>query len=148
MEIAPLCAQDYSQWEPLARGYKTFYNTPTSSGEFASAWEKLIAQDGVFGLGARIDGELVGIAHYLYHPSTWASKVCYLQDLFTSPSSRGRGVASALIRAVATEALAQGAARFYWLTQEHNLVARALYDKVAAYNGFIRYDAPLTKTGG
>jgi len=56
---------------------------------------------------------------------------------------RGRGVAGALIKGVAAAALAQGAERLYWLTQDHNATARALYDKVAKYNNFIRYDYPL-----
>jgi hypothetical protein len=52
-------------------------------------------------------------------------------------------VGRALIGAVAAQAREAGAARYYWLTQEGNAVARMLYDKVAQYNGFIRYDFPL-----
>jgi len=33
--------------------------------------------------------------------------------------------------------------RYYWHTQEDNIRARVLYDKVARYNGFIRYVYPL-----
>ncbi len=53
------------------------------------------------------------------------------------------GVARALIEAVARISKERGATRFYWLTQEHNATGRALYDKVAKFNGFIRYDYPL-----
>ncbi len=120
MLIAPLCAADRPQWEALARGYKEFYNTPTSDAEFEAAWNRLLSQDGVLGLGAQVNGELVGIAHYLFHTSTWAATVCYLQDLFTAQEARGKGVARALIEAVANEAQASGATRYYWLTQEHN----------------------------
>lgn len=148
MLIAPLSAADRPEWEALARGYKDFYNTPTSDAEFDLAWHRLIAQDGVQGLGARVDGKLVGIAHYLFHTSTWAATVCYLQDLFTAPQARGQGVARALIEAVAREAQARGASRYYWLTQDHNAVARVLYDKLARYGGFIRYDFPLPPAGG
>jgi GNAT superfamily N-acetyltransferase len=56
---------------------------------------------------------------------------------------RGRGIARALIEAVAEAARTRGAERLYWLTQTHNAAARALYDKVAKYNDFIRYDYPL-----
>ena len=127
----------------LARGYKEFYATPTTDEEYEAAWRRLLAGDGAFGLGAKVDGELVGIAHFLFHTSTWAPTVCYLQDLFTAPASRGRGVARLLIEAVAERARSRGATRFYWLTQEHNATARALYDRVARYRGFIRYDYPL-----
>ena len=69
--------------------------------------------------------------------------MCYLQDLFTAPEARGKGVARALIEAIAVEARTHGAARYYWLTQDHNATARALYDRVARHNGFLRYDYPI-----
>ena len=53
----------------------------------------------VHGLGCRSDGALVGIAHFLFHAHSWKNEVCYLQDLFTLPEARGRGVARALIDA-------------------------------------------------
>lgn len=147
MHIAPLSAGQHAQWERLARGYKEFYRTPTTDAEFAKVWNRLQAQDGIFGLGATVEGELVGIAHYLFHTTVWAPVSCYLQDLFTAPAARGQGVASALIEAVAMAAQERGAARYYWMTQEHNAVARALYDKVAQYRGFVRYDFPLPVPG-
>ena len=70
---------------------------------------------------------------------------CYLQDLFTAPEARRTGVARALIGAVAVHACAEGASRCYWLTKDSNLAARALYDKIAAHSGFIRYDFDLRK---
>jgi GNAT superfamily N-acetyltransferase len=97
----------------------------------------------VRGLGARLDGALVGFAHYIVHPHSWFGEVCYLQDLFTAPEARGRGVATALIEAIAEAARRRGAARFYWLTTEDNRPARALYHRVARHKGFIRYDYPL-----
>ena len=147
-EIRPLAAADRAAWEVLARGYKTFYATPTRDEEFDTAWQRLLADDGVHGLGAFADGRLIGIAHYLFHTSVWARTTCYLQDLFTAPDERGAGVARSLIEAVAAQARAQGAARYYWHTQQHNAVARALYDKVGSHVGFIRYDFPLAPPAG
>jgi GNAT superfamily N-acetyltransferase len=146
-QIRALEPVDRADWEILARGYKAFYATPTSDGEYATAWERLLARDGVHALGAFVDGRLVGIAHYLFHTSTWARSNCYLQDLFTSPGARGRGVARSLIEAVAAQARVHGAARYYWLTQDDNAVARRLYDKVASHAGFIRYDFALRQPG-
>lgn len=138
-----LRTEDRAAWGRLAAGYKAFYNTPTSEAEYDQAWARLMAGDGVHGFGARLDGQLVGIVHYLFHTSTWAREQCYLQDLFTDASVRGRGVARALIAAVAAVARERGDQRLYWLTQETNLTARALYDQVAQFKGFIRYDHPL-----
>jgi GNAT superfamily N-acetyltransferase len=141
--IAVLGPADHQRWLELARGYKAFYNTRVSDAEYERAWQRLLAQDRVWGLGAHLDGRLVGITHYLFHTGTWNHEVCYLQDLFVDPRLRGRGVARALIEAVASAARQRGAERLYWLTQTHNETARALYDKVAKHNDFIRYDYPL-----
>jgi GNAT superfamily N-acetyltransferase len=86
----------------------------------------------------------VGIVHYLVHAHAWSLQdVCYLQDLFVDDAYRGRGCGTELIAAVADDARARGCFRLYWTTQEGNATARSLYDKVARYSGFIRYDYPL-----
>jgi GNAT superfamily N-acetyltransferase len=143
VRVAALAAADYPRWLVLAREYKAFYQAEVSNEEYERAWKRLLGNERVWGLGAHLDGQLVGIAHYLFHTGTWNDEVCYLQDLFVDPAVRGRGIARALIAAVAKAALARGAEKLYWLTQEHNATARALYDKVAKYNHFIRYDYPL-----
>ena len=141
--IAPLGDHDRAMWDLLARGYKTFYKITLSDADYDVAWDRLRAQDGVFGLGATVNGELVGIAHYLFHTSTWAPTACYLQDLFVAPAARGHGVARALIEAIAVVARQRQASRYYWLTQDDNTTARILYDKVARFHGFLRYDYAL-----
>jgi GNAT superfamily N-acetyltransferase len=143
IEIAPLTIADYERWSVLARGYKAFYETTLPDAEYERAWQRLLAEDGIYGLGAKLDDQLVGITHYLFHTSTWATEVCYLQDLFVDPEVRGQGVARALIEAVATVVRQRGSTRLYWLTQTHNTTARILYDKVAQYHDFIRYDYRL-----
>ena len=46
----------------------------------------------------------------------------------------------ALIQRVYTEADKAGARTVYWLTQEFNAEARALYDTLAHRTSFIRYE--------
>ena len=47
----------------------------------------------LFALVAEYEGAVVGLAHYLFHRSmTRVENICYLSDLFTQPSERGRGV--------------------------------------------------------
>ena len=65
--------------------------------------------------------------------------MCYLQDLFTDPQARGRGVARGLIEAVYAAADARGVPFVYWLTAEDNYAGRMLYDRVAMKSGLIRY---------
>ena len=141
--IAPLEAADFSRWKALALGYKTFYETVVTDAEYEATWRRLLDRDGIFGLGAKLDGQLVGIAHYFFHTSIWAKESCYLQDLFVDSDVRGKGIARALIEATAVEAKEAGATRFYWMTKESNATARMLYDKVGKFNGFIRYDYPM-----
>jgi GNAT superfamily N-acetyltransferase len=144
--IAPLRPEDRAAWETLARGYKAFYETKVTLAEIETAWQRLLKREEAFGLAAHLDGQLVGITHYLFHAHVWAPRVCYLQDLFTAPALRGRGVARALIHAVGQAAREAGASRCYWLTHETNATARTLYDKVAKFQGFIRYEYPLQET--
>lgn len=143
IEISALEPDDRPRWETLARGYKAFYETEVSDEGYERTWRRLLKADDVHGLGARLDGNLVGIAHYLFHVDTWSQGVCYLQDLFVDETTRGLGVARQLIEAVADAAREQGAFRYYWQTKHDNARARALYDKVAVNRGFIRYDYPL-----
>jgi GNAT superfamily N-acetyltransferase len=95
-------------------------------------------------LVAQIDGRLAGLAHYLFHRSTiHLEPVCYLQDLYTVPELRGRGVARALLGAFFERAAHAGAHRVYWLTHETNDTARRLYDRLAERSGFIVYRRQL-----
>jgi GNAT superfamily N-acetyltransferase len=141
--IAPLSAEDRAEWEDLARGYKAFYRDDIPAERYEETWKLLMAGERVHGLGARLDGRLAGFAHYLFHAQTWSSDCCYLQDLYTAEVSRGQGVATALIDAVADVARKRGALKYYWLTKEDNVEARALYDRIARWKGFLRYDYPL-----
>jgi GNAT superfamily N-acetyltransferase len=69
--------------------------------------------------------------------------VCYLQDLYTDQTTRGKGVGRALIEAVYAAAKAAGSPRVYWMTHETNLTAMKLYDKVAERSGFVQYRKQL-----
>lgn len=143
LTLDPLQPGDRARWGELARGYKTFYEAELPESGYDEAWRRLMAGECVHGIGARLDGRLVGIAHYLFHGNAWTADVCYLQDLFVDAAARRRGVGRALLTSVAGAARAAGACRLYWLTHEDNAAARALYDQVACFQGYIRYDQAL-----
>jgi len=145
LTVRPVTLHDYGQWLPLWDGYNAFYGR---SGETALApeitattWNRFFELDEpVHALVAENDGELLGLAHYLFHRSTTAiAPVCYLQDLFTLEKARGKGIGRALINETYEEAKLAGASRLYWQTHETNHTARKLYDKVAERSGFIVY---------
>lgn len=145
ISIRALVNTDYDQWRPLWDGYNAFYGregaTALSEDITRVTWHRFLDPvEPVHALVAVEGLAVVGIAHYLFHRSTTRLKdVCYLQDLFTEPSHRGRGVGRALIAAVYEAAQASGSSRVYWQTQATNAAGRALYDKVACHAGFIVY---------
>ena len=143
VQVARLRPEDRSAWEKLARGYHAFYEEQFSPEAYDHVWSRLREAQDVHALGAYDDGRLVGIAHYLFHAHVWQRDVCYLQDLFVEERMRGRGVGRALIAEVERDARNHGAFRVYWMTKHDNERARRLYDTVATYSGFIRYEDPV-----
>ena len=136
---------DYVQWRSLFEGYNAFYGrsgpTALPPEVVEMTWKRIHdPNEPVYALVAEDNGKLLGLTHYLYHRSTIAiPQICYLQDLFTMPEARGRGIAKALIEAVYERARQAGAFRVYWQTHESNATAQRLYDKVAERSGFIVY---------
>jgi hypothetical protein len=94
-KVRPISRQDYAGWRPLWDGYNAFFGRsgPTALPEQITAvtWERFLSEtEPVHGLVAEDAGQIVGIAHYLFHRSTTRLRdVCYLQDLFTTHQFRG-----------------------------------------------------------
>ncbi|MDR5759615.1 GNAT family N-acetyltransferase [Caballeronia sp. LZ035] len=141
--------EDYDAWLPLWDGYNAFYGR---SGETALAqsvtditWGRFFdGYEPMHAMVAESEGKLVGLVHFLYHRhTTMAGPICYLQDLFTLSSVRGKGIGRALIEAVYVEAKKANAERVYWQTHETNETAMKLYDQVATKSGFLVYRKAL-----
>jgi len=145
IEIRAARRDDYAQWKPLWDGYNAFYGregrTALDPEVTRATWDRFHDEaEPVHALVAEEGGRLLGLAHYLFHRSTICIPLtCYLQDLFTSPAARGKGIGRALIEAVCEKAREAGSPRVYWQTHETNATARRLYDEVAERSGFIVY---------
>lgn len=148
-QVRPVRREDFDAWHLLWDGYNAFYGRsgPTALPREITlmTWSRFFdAYEPVRALVAEADGELVGLAHYLFHRSTiQIQPSCYLQDLFTTEAARGKGVGQTLIEAVAERARVAGASRLYWQTHETNAVAMRLYDRVAERSGFVVYRKAL-----
>ncbi|MAY62891.1 MAG: GNAT family N-acetyltransferase [Rhizobiales bacterium] len=143
--IRPLTADDKAEWRRLWTGYLEFYESEVSEEVYETTFSRLLAgnagTDNEYrGLLAVIDGQPVGLVHYLFHRHCWkVEDVCYLQDLYADPEVRGQGIGRSLIEAVYKAADEAGNPGVYWTTQEFNAVGRRLYDRIGKLTPFIKY---------
>ncbi len=149
IHVRPVVSSDFNAWKLLWDGYNAFYDrhgdtalplevTRTTWSRFFDAYEPMHA------LVAESGGELVGLAHFLFHRSTiQLGPRCYLHDLFTAEAARGKGVGRKLIEEVYRQAETAGVKHVYWHTRDTNTTAMQLYDKVGEKQGSVVYRKPL-----
>ena len=143
MKIRPLAIADYDEWRALWISYLEFYETSLTAEVIDENFRRFIDNDQTRqnALVAESTDELVGLVHYIFHLDTWAiQEICYLQDLFVIPRNRGKKIGQLLIEGVYKRADKYGAPSVYWLTQEFNVPARKLYDRMADLTPFIHYE--------
>ncbi|WMS96042.1 GNAT family N-acetyltransferase (plasmid) [Pseudoalteromonas sp. HL-AS2] len=77
--------------------------------------------------------EPIGFAVYFYNYSTWLGKNgLYLEDLYVSPDSRGKGAGKAIMKHLANQALNKNCGRFEWVVLDWNKPAIDFYDSMGA----------------
>ncbi|OBK75462.1 GNAT family N-acetyltransferase [Mycobacterium sp. 1165178.9] len=85
----------------------------------------------VYGHVAEADGEVAAMALWFLNYSTWDGVAgIYLEDLFVRPKFRRRGLARALLAALASECLQRGYTRLSWAVLNWNADAITLYDGI------------------
>ncbi len=148
ISIRDLTRADKPEWQSLWAAYISFYKTALTPQMYDLAFERLLGKDEneCQGLLATIDNKPVGLAHTLTHRHGWfEDRVVYLQDLFSAPEFRGKGIGRALIEEVYRRADIAGTPKVYWLTAKDNTGARRLYDTIASETDFIKYQRPPFK---
>lgn len=119
---------------PLMRGYCDFYNVAPSDASLLFMSRSLLADpthEGVQ-LLATDSGQDVGFATLYWSWETTSGRVGVMNDLYVVPTSRGRGVGSALINACLERCRSHGAVRMIWQTAVDNRAAQAVYDHIGA----------------
>lgn len=141
VEIRVIDKNDFDRWLPLWKSYQRFYEVDIPDAATRTTWERFLdPREPMHAALAVVDGKVCGLAHWIYHRSTWMTQdYCYLQDLFVDGKARGGGIGRALIEHVYTDAQQRDAARVYWLTHESNHDAMKLYDRIAERAHFIQY---------
>lgn len=140
--IRPLGAQDRAYWGALWQAYLAFYGAERSDDLFDLTFARYTdpARADMCAWMAWDAAVPLGLVHTIAHAHGWQeADVTYLQDLFTAPEARGKGVARALIETVYADADVQGRGSVYWMTQMGNTQARALYDRIAQPTDFMKY---------
>lgn len=122
--------RDFPQWLPLWDGNNLGARDDDTT---SKTWERLINPDAaVYGLVAENEGKLLGLLHYVVHPTTGSIKdVCYMQDVYVDREHRGQGIARQLIEELAVIGQSHKKwARLYWLAEADNEVAQGLYKTI------------------
>jgi GNAT superfamily N-acetyltransferase len=145
INVRQIEVEDKSSWQELYLSYLKFYESEPVESSTEILWNRLAkGEPKIQGLVAESNGEIVGIAHFHYQLSTWSDTLhCYLEDLYVTEGSRGKGVATILIAEVKKFAIEHKCSEFFWITKQSNQTARKLYDKVAALSDFVRYEIRL-----
>ena len=132
---------DEAVWRQLWKGYCDFYRVQVAPEVTDRTWKRILDPDSaVMCVVAEVEGQVYGFANCVVHENTWETQpVCYLEDLFVTPSARGHGIGGALIEWLRNAMRAEGWARLYWMTARDNKSARRLYDRFAEADGFVRY---------
>ncbi|WP_348708424.1 GNAT family N-acetyltransferase [uncultured Pseudoalteromonas sp.] len=75
----------------------------------------------------------IGFAVYFYNYSTWLGKNgLYLEDLYVSADSRGKGAGKQIMQYLAKQALEKDCGRFEWVVLDWNKPAIDFYDSIGA----------------
>ena len=119
---------------------------PGDRGMGAANWDRVMDDCNPLQAMIAIDAEGTPRAFVLYleFPFTWSvGNICYLQDIYVQPASRGKGLARMLINTLSDIGRERGWFKVFWMTQHDNFVAQGLYDKIAERKNYIRYDLPI-----
>ena len=134
---------DAESWARLYSGYRSFYETLADDSAVAITWGWMLGREhGLRGIVAVAPGgEVVALANLrLFARPSIGKMGLYLDDLFTIPSSRGSGAATALLARAAEIAADEGANVVRWITASDNVKARSVYDACAAATPWVTYD--------
>ncbi len=146
ISVRPIAISDYTSWCSLYAAYAEFYQVTQTQEMRDQVWSWLHnTNHEVNGLIAtNHEGIAVGIAHYRpFARPLSASTGGYLDDLFVTPSARGKAIGTKLIEAVTQIAKEKNWSVLRWITAENNYPARNTYDKVATQTKWVTYDIKL-----
>lgn len=140
--VRPVVEGDRERWQELFLAYGVFYEEDFPPDVVEGVWAWLLQEDHPLrGFVAEVEGQVEGFAHLRFQHDTFtAGAGWFLDDLFTDPNARGKGVATALITALDEYATAHGGGTLRWITAATNERARRLYDTLATPTTWVTYE--------
>lgn len=132
--IEAVSSKNLEEVLPLIRKYQEFYKVQVIDDEKNRAFFSQFHENGSDGclfLFRNKAGEAVGFATvYFTYVSSIPARVGVMNDLYTLPTHRGKGIGKLLINHCLEFALEKGAVRLQWLTAQDNQQAQKLYDSL------------------
>jgi ribosomal protein S18 acetylase RimI-like enzyme len=143
MDIIRATLEHVDKLTPLVDAYGQFYKRPSNLDGINVYLRDRLSKNQCVVFMAFEEQEELGFTLLYPHYSTAAlGHIWLLNDLFTKPEARRKGVGEALLNKAAEFAKADGATRIWLRTAVDNFTAQALYEKVGYKRDeqFYRYD--------
>jgi len=140
--VRPIEQGDHEAWQRLFHAYREFYEYDEEQDVVDLVWGWINDESHeTNALVALVDDQVVGFAHHreFARPSS-GKRGLYLDDLFTEPGVRGKGIGRALITRLGEMARERGFNKVRWITAEDNHTAQRLYDDLAEKTTWLTYD--------
>jgi len=138
--IRPPTSGETAKLFAILAAMERHYDTAVTDEEATAAAARLLGGNAparcLVAVRATGDGPFLGIALFApLFPGARFRDVMMLKDLFVQPPARGKGVARALVAAVAQAAIDAGCERLDWMADRGNALARAAYKAMGAAEG-------------
>nr|WP_181057816.1 MULTISPECIES: GNAT family N-acetyltransferase [unclassified Pseudoclavibacter] len=133
---------DRVAWSEMFDSYRQTagYSPDASINEVVWSW--IHADLALQAIVVEDDEGLLGFAHYRRFPRPILGDAgIYLDDLFTRPEARGRGVARMMLSHLAAQLETGAFSVLRWTTKPGNDPARRLYEQFGALSESITYNA-------
>ena len=143
MDIIRASLDHIEQLIPLVDAYRQFYKQPSDLMSVKAYVQERLSNNQCVVFIAYEGSEMLGFTMLYHHYTTVAlGHVWLLNDLFTTPRARRKGVGETLMKHAADFAKADGAKRIWLRTAVDNVTAQALYEKMGYKRDeqFYRYD--------
>ena len=120
---------------PLIRNYQEFYKVENIDDEKNRIFFSQFGLDSDKGclFGYKIDNKIVAFATiYFTYVSSTISKIAIMNDLYTIPEYRNKGIGTELIKYCEEYSKTKEATRLQWITASDNIIAQSVYKSLGA----------------